>query len=311
MDRLAAMAVLAAAVEEGSLSAAGRRLGMPLATVSRKISELEAHVRTRLLTRTSRRLILTEAGERYVADCRRILAEVEEAERAASGEYSAPKGELTITAPIVFGRLYVLPVALDFLRAYPHIDLRMELTDRVANVVEEHLDAAVRIAALPDSSLVATRIGSIRRVTCASPRYLAAHGTPRRPSDLRAHDCITFGGLASSQRWTFTTGKSHAPFAVHSRLTVSTAEAAIDACLAGLGIACVLSYQVAPWIASGKLVTVLGRFAPADVPVSLVFSRQRLLAQKIRAFVDFATPRLRTAMENADRAVKREKRAGK
>jgi len=296
MDRFESMAVLMAAVDTGSLSGASRRLGMPLATVSRKVSELERRLKTRLLSRSSRKLALTDAGQLYVSACRRILDDVEEAERAASGEYSAPRGELTLTAPIVFGRLHVLPVVVDFLKAYPEIDIHMLLSDRVAALQEEHLDLAVRIGNLPDSSLVATRVGSIRRIVCASPAYFAARGTPRRPADLAAHDCITNEGLAAPGAWTFMTGKKETPVATHSRLVVTTAEAAIDAAIAGLGVARVLSYQVADAIRSGKLVAALMDFEPPPWPVHLLFSGQRLLPQKLRAFIDFATPRLRTAL---------------
>src|SRR5713226_6321923 len=167
------MSILVTAVEARSLSAAGRRLAIPLATVSRKVSELEAHLKTRLLTRSSRKLALTDAGRSYVAACTRILEDVGEAERAASGEYSAPKGDLIITAPIVFGRLHVMPVALEFLKAYPDIDMRIVQADGLVNLLEEHVDLAVRIGELPDSSLVATKIGSIRRMVCASPGYFA------------------------------------------------------------------------------------------------------------------------------------------
>src|SRR5215831_6761246 len=173
MDRLDAMSVLVAAVEAGSLSAAARRRGMPLATVSRKVSELEAHLKTRLVNRSSRQLTLTDAGRSYVAACKRILEDVSDAERAASGEYSAPKGDLIITAPIVFGRLHILPVAMEFLKAFPDVDIRLVLADHVVNLLEGHFDLAVRIGELPDSSLVATRIGSIRRVVCGSPAYFS------------------------------------------------------------------------------------------------------------------------------------------
>ena len=173
MDRLEAMSTLLAAVEAGSLSGASRRLGMPLATVSRKVSELEAHLRTRLVTRTSRRLILTDAGRSYVTACKRILDDIDEAERSAAGEYVMPRGDLVITAPIVFGRLHVLPVLFEFLRAYPDIDIRLVLVDRVVNLQEEHADLAVRIGELPDSSLVAARVGSITRVVCGAPAYFA------------------------------------------------------------------------------------------------------------------------------------------
>ena len=235
IDRLESMSILLTAVEAGSLSAAARRLDTPLATVSRKVSELEAHLKTRLLNRSSRQLTLTDAGRSYVAACRRILEDVGEAERAARGEYSAPKGELIITAPIVFGRLHVLPVVAEFLRAYPDIDIRMVLTDRIVNLLEDHVDLAVRISELPDSSLIATRVGAVRRVVCGSPAYFAAHGMPKSPGELRTHACVTFEGLMSPDTWIFTTGKSITSVAVHSRLVVNTAEAAIDAAIVGLG----------------------------------------------------------------------------
>ena len=226
MDRLESMSTLVAAVEAGSLSAASRKLGMPLATVSRKVSELEAHLRTRLVNRTSRRLTLTDAGRSYVAACKRILDDIGEAERAAAGEYVAPRGDLIITAPIVFGRLHVLPVAIEFLKAYPDIDVRLALADRVVNLLEDDVDLAVRIGELPDSSLVATRVGAIRRVVCGSPDYFAARGTPKRPEELSNHDCITFHGLSAPDAWQFTAGKSTVSVAIHSRLIVNTAEAA-------------------------------------------------------------------------------------
>jgi DNA-binding transcriptional LysR family regulator len=245
MDRLDAMSVLLAVVDAGTLSAGARRLGMPLTTVSRKVSELEAHLRTRLFNRSSRQIALTEAGRSYVAACRRIIEDVGEAERAAAGEYSTPKGDLVITAPIVFGRLHVLPVVLDFLRAYRDIDIRLVQTDRPLSLLEDHVDLAVRIGALPDSSLVATRVGSIRRMVCASPGYFAERGKPKRPDELAGHDCITFQGLSAPEAWTFTNGKSELTVATHSRLIVNTAEAAIDAAIAGAGITRVLSYQIA------------------------------------------------------------------
>ncbi len=235
LDRLHAMSLLLEAVEAGSLSAAGRRLGMPLATVSRKISELEAHLGTRLFHRSRRQLMLTEAGRSYSVACKRILEDVEEAERAASGEYRAPKGDLTITTPIVFGRLHVLPVVMDFLQAFPDIDIRIVQADRVVDLLEEPIDLAVRIGELPDSSLVAIRVGSIRRVLCGSPAYFAERGTPKSPGELGGHDCVTFEGVASPSSWSFAIGGVDASVAIHSRLIVNTAEAAIDAAMAGFG----------------------------------------------------------------------------
>lgn len=296
MDRLESMSILVMAVEVGSLSAASRRLGMPLATVSRKVSELEAHLGTRLLNRSSRRLTLTDAGRSFVVACKRILDDVKEAERAAAGEYNAPTGELTISAPIVFGRLHVLPVVSEFLKDYPEIDIRMVLSDQVVNLFEEHVDLAVRIGELPDSSLVATRLGTMRRVVCASPAYFSARGKPKSPAELSAHDCVTFEGLTAPTAWTFKIGKSTTSVAIHSRLLVNTAEAAIDAAIAGVGITRVLSYQVAGAIRAGKLMVALQEFEPAPWPISLVYGGGRLLPLKLRAFLDFTAPRLKTRL---------------
>ena len=303
MDRLEAMSILVAAVEAGSLSAAARRLGTPLATVSRKVSELERHLKTRLLNRSSRNLTLTDAGRAYVAACRHILENVGEAERAASGEYDAPKGDLVVTAPMVFGRLHVLPAITDFLAAYPAIDIRLLLADRVVNLLEEPVDLAIRIGELPDSSLIAVRVGSIHRVVCASPAYFATRGMPTRPADLAAHDCVTFDGRGSPEDWTFSIRRRDVSVPIHSRLTVNAAEAALAAAIAGIGITRVLSYQVADAIKAGALIPLLRDFEPAPWPVSIVFAGQRLMPLKVRAFLDFAVPRLRAALprSSADR----------
>jgi DNA-binding transcriptional LysR family regulator len=296
MDRLEAMATLVAAVDGGSLSAASRKLGMPLATVSRKVSDLEAYLQTRLVNRTTRRFTLTEAGRAYIAAARRILEDTGEAERAASGEYTAPTGTLVITAPIVFGRLHVLPVALAFLKACPSVDIRLAFVDRVANLQEEEIDLAVRIGELPDSSLVATRVGAIRRVVCGSPIYFKHHGTPRTPADLGSHDCIAFDGLTAPDNWKFVVGRSAVSVAIHSRLVVNTAEAAIDAALAAVGVTRVLSYQVASALKVGSLALVLEDFEPPPWPVNLVYTGRGLLPVKLRAFLDFAAPRLKARL---------------
>jgi DNA-binding transcriptional LysR family regulator len=296
MDRFEAMSTLLSAVEAGSLSAASRKLGMPLATVSRKVSELEAHLRTRLVNRTSRRLTLTDAGRSYIVACKRILDDIGEAERAAAGEYIAPRGDLTITAPIVFGRLHVLPVAIEFLGAYPDVDIRVALADRVVNLQEDDVDLAIRIGELPDSGLIATRVGSIRRVICGSPAYFARRGTPKSPGELGAHDCISFEGLTSPDGWKFTVGKSTVSVAVRSRLVVNTAEAAVDAATAAVGVTRVLSYQVASALRAGTLALVLQRFEPPPWPVSLVHAGGGLLPLKLRAFLDFAAPRLKARL---------------
>jgi DNA-binding transcriptional LysR family regulator len=294
MSRLESMSVLVAVVDAGSLSAAARRLGMPLATVSRKVAELESHLKTRLLHRTTRQLSLTEAGASYVAACRRILEEIGEAERAATGEYAVPKGELVVTAPVVFGRLHVVPVVAEFLAQYPEIDINLVLTDRVVHLMDEAADVAVRIGELPDSSFVATGVGAVRRVVCASPAYLAAHGVPARPRDLAGHECITFEVLASKRAWVFGAGKSELAVPVHSRLAVNTAEAAIAASTLGVGLVRVLSYQVADALRGDALRVVLEAFESAPLPINLVHKGQAPLPLKLRAFLDFVAPRLRS-----------------
>jgi DNA-binding transcriptional LysR family regulator len=297
MDRLDAMSLFAAAAEAGSFSAASRRLGVPLPTLSRKIAELEAHLNTRLLVRSTRRLALTEAGTAYLAACKQILEQVSEAESLASGEFHTPRGELAITAPIVFGRLHLLPVVNAFLAAYPQVDVRLTLSDRNLHLVDEHLDVALRIGVLEDSRLVAVRVGSVRRVVCASPAYLAKHGRPRTPADLARHDCVSFESLPASQAWNFARrGERITAVAIRPRLSVTTAEAAIDAAIAGVGLTHVLSYQAAGAVAAGQLALVLRQYEPEPVPVSLLYAGQKRLPLKTRSFVDFAVPRLRQAL---------------
>lgn len=292
MNRLEAMSILVAVVDAGSLSAAARRLDMPLATVSRKVGELESQLKTRLLHRTTRKLSLTDAGSSYVAACRRILEEIGEAERAATGEYAAPRGELVVTAPIVFGRLHVVPMIADFLAHYPDIDIDLVLTDRVVHLMDEHADVALRIGELPDSTQIAKQVGTVRRVICASPAYLQAHGVPARPKDLGAHRCITFEALESMRAWTFGSGKSMLSVPVHSRLAVNTADAAIAAAILDVGLIRVLSYQVADAIRANALRVVLEAFESTPLPVNLVHTGQTPLPLKLRAFLDFSTPRL-------------------
>lgn len=293
MDRLAAMSVIVAVGETGSLSAAARQLGMPLPTVSRKVSDLESHLATRLFNRSTRRLTLTDAGQAYLLASRRILEDVDIAERAAGGEFSEPRGELVISAPIVFGRLHVLPTITAFLASYPDVNVRLMLGDRWVNLLEEHVDVAVRIGELADSSLVATRCGTTRRVLCGSPDYFSQHAPPKRPADLVAHSTIAFGALTAADSWTFRVEQVAISVPIRPRLAVNTAEAAIDAAIAGLGVTQVLSYQIEDAVKAGKLRTALKRFESTPVPISLVYTSQRRLPLKVRAFLDFALPRLR------------------
>jgi DNA-binding transcriptional LysR family regulator len=306
MDRLEAMTIALAVVETGSLSAAARRLNTPLATVSRKVSELESHLRTKLFDRSSRKLVLTEAGSTYVAACKRILADLTEAEHAASGQYTAPTGELIITAPVGLGRLHLIPILKEFFAAYPDIDIRLVLSDRLVSIgpllsierlLEDHIDLALRVGELSSSSLMARRVGSVRHVVCASPWYLAAHGTPRTPDDLAGHDCISYDELlASNLLWTFVRGNAEITIPVRSRLIVSNPEAARDAAQAGVGITMVFSPLVAEALAAGALVTILDEFRPPALPVHLVYAAGQFLPLKVRAFLDFATPRLKARL---------------
>lgn len=297
MDRLEAMAMLLEAIDAGSLSAAGRRLGIPLATVSRKVSELEKHLNCRLLIRGGRKLILTEAGRSYVAACRQILDDIKDAETIASGEYRVPQGELVISVPIVFGRTHILPILADFLRAYPDVQVRMQQTDRAVNMREEHVDMAVRLGNLPDSSLIAIRVGYAGQVLCASPAYLDKRGAPLHVDDLNNHDCVAFGALTpGGDRWLFSKDGIEVVADIKPRLFVNTAEAAVAAATSGIGIARVLSYQVEALLESGVLTTVLADYEPARFPINLIYPSQRQVPLKLRAFLDFAAPRLRESL---------------
>jgi DNA-binding transcriptional LysR family regulator len=298
MDRLEAMAIFVAAVETGSLSAAGRRLGVPLPTVSRKISDLEAHLNARLLIRSTRKLSLTDAGDAYLAAARRILDQVDEAERSAAGEYAAPQGELIVAAPIVFGRLHVLPLVNAFLVRFPAIRVRLELSDRNSDIIDDHIDVAVRIGRLPDSAMVATRVGAVRSVVCASPAYLAAHGTPMTPADLSGLDAVAFNALGGPDVWPVGAGDLPSAPAdpIRTRLSVTTAEAAIDAAIAGVGVTRVLSYQAAAAVADGRLTIILRDFESRPLDVSLIHSGQGRIPLKTRAFLDMAAPQLRQSL---------------
>jgi DNA-binding transcriptional LysR family regulator len=293
MDRFDAMRVFVAVADAGSLSAAARALKVPLPTVSRKLAQLEEHLGVSLIVRTTRKFVLTEPGRTYLDSCRRLLGEIETAERMAAGEHAAPKGRLHVTAPIVFGRLHVLPIVLAFLKAYPEVDLSLSLVDRVVDMIDEGIDVALRIAHLADSSLIAARVGAVKLVTCAAPAYLKANGSPRAPGELIQHHCIASAIMSPADRWSYRIDGEDRTVPIRARLAVSTAEAGIDAAIAGIGITRVLSYQVAAAIKSGKLKLILRPFELPEIPVSLVHPEARLTPPKVRAFLDFAAPRLR------------------
>ncbi len=297
MDRLRAMRVFASVAAAGSLSAAARKLNRPLTTLSRQLVALEDELGVTLITRTTRRLALTEAGRLYLETCKHVLEEIAEVEGRLSGSGSRVKGDLSITAPVVFGRLYVLPVLTKFLAQHPEVDARLRLVDRLVDLTEEDIDIAIRVGSLPDSSLVAAKVGELRTLTCASPSYLRTRGRPNEPAELAGHDCVAFetiGGRGGS--WSFNS-KAHGRRSVriHARLTVSTAEAAIDGAVAGIGITRVLSYQAAAALARKKLVTVLDGFDDTRSPIHVVRREVRRPSPQTRLFAEFAARELRTA----------------
>jgi DNA-binding transcriptional LysR family regulator len=292
MDRFEAMRTLVAAVDSGSLSAASRKLNVPLPTVSRRVSDLEAQLGSQLVVRTSRKLLLTEAGAAYVASVRRVLEELAEAERATSGEYRAPRGELLVTAPIAFGALNVAPIVHDFLAAYPDVTVRLVMFDGVIDLVESHIDIAVRIGHLPNSNLVARRVGEIQWVVCACPDYLRRRGEPRAPADLSFHDCIAFEGLQRYREWPFASTNGVQQITITPRFSVNTADGVIGGAVAGLGVARLMSYQAAACVRDGMLVPILSDWAPPRIPVQLVHAAHQQQPIKLRAFLDYAAPRL-------------------
>jgi DNA-binding transcriptional LysR family regulator len=290
------MAILLGIVEKGSFSAASRALRMPLATVSRKVSELESHLGTKLLVRSTRRVALTEAGAAYAASARRVLEIIDETERIAAGEFHAPRGELVLTAPVLFGRLHILPVVADFLAIYPEINVRLVLTDRNIDLIDEHVDMAARIGSLPESSMIATRIGSMRRVVCASPQLLARHGVPKSPEDLADWPCVKFDFLSPSSTWPFRWMEGICETPVKPRLSVSTAEAAVWAATQNVGMTRVLHYQCADAVRAGSLKIMLADFEVDPLPVHLIHAARGALPSKMRAFLDFAAGRMRKAL---------------
>lgn len=297
MDRIDAMKVFVAALDEGSLAGAARRLRRSPTAVSRALAFLEAHVGVELLHRTTRSLKLSEAGERYAAACRRVLVELEEADTLAAGERSAPRGVLTLSAPPISGEEVLRPIVDDFLDLYPTISARLLLLDRPVNLIDEGVDVALRVAHLPDSSLIAVRLGGdVRRVVVASPRYLADHPRIGEPADLAKHQIVAFINFGLDS-WSFTPAKgSSVPRTVHfaPRFVVNTVRAAVASALVGRGLTRLYSYHVAGHVKDGRLKIVLADAEHPPLPVHLLTPPGRMSVPKVRAFVDFATPRLRS-----------------
>jgi DNA-binding transcriptional LysR family regulator len=294
MDQLEAMRVFQAVADQGGFAAAARQLRISPSSATRALAALEEHVGAPLLRRSTRAVSLTEAGRGYLAVCRRLLAELDEADRAAGGEAVRPRGLLTITAPVYFGRLHVAPIVLEFLDAFADVRASLQLLDRTMNLIEEGIDVAIRIGRLPDSSLIVTNVGEVRRVVCGSPGYLAAQGEPESTSDLGRHQLIEMTGMAAfGQVWSFWVDGRETTVPVAPRLSVNQTDVAIAAALAGRGLTLLLSYQVAEYLRDGRLRAVLTHAEPPPIPINLVQPAARPPSAKVRAFVDFATVRLR------------------
>ncbi|NLS05939.1 LysR family transcriptional regulator [Rhizobium sp. P32RR-XVIII] len=291
MDRLDAMRVLLAVVDAGSISAGSRRLNAPLPSVSRKVADLERFLGANLIVRTSRNLQLTDAGREYVEAARKIMADLEEAERRASGEYQTPRGTLTITMPVEFGNRYVLPIVLSYMERHAEVSLNLLSLDRSVHLVNEQVDIAIRLGDLEDSSLYAVKAGEFHLLTCASPGYLAKRGIPAHPGDLSGHDGIIFNNRTFF--WTFQVDGAPVEALPRTRLEVNTAANCVAAALGGAGIARLFDYQIPEHLRSGDLVPILTEYDGPPRPIHIVYSRQGPLTLKVRSFIDWALPRLR------------------
>lgn len=292
MDRIQMLEVFAAVAEAGSFAGGGRTTGLSAPSVTRGINELEERLGARLFSRTTRVVRLTDVGQSYLEEVRSILADLQAADDLASGTAARPTGLLRITAPVEFGRIHVAPVLADFLNAYPDVSADLLTVDRVVNLVEEGIDIAVRIGDLPPSGLMAVRIGHVRRVVCAAPAYLQAHGVPNAPQDLQDHKIISIGGVLPNTEWKF--GKDHdQTVRLKPRLSVSNVGAGLALARGGWGLTRVLSYQIGPDLLTGDLQTVLEDHEPERLPVHLVHQEGRRVTAKLRCFLDFARDRLR------------------
>lgn len=293
MDRFQEMQVFAAVAQAQGFSAAARRLGMSAASVTRAVAALEKRIGTLLLTRTTRSVHLSEAGQRYLEDCRRILAEVQEAEDSAAGSHTQPRGQLTVTAPVLFGEMFVTPLMVGYLDQFPEVTINGVLVDRVVSMVEEGIDVAVRIGELPDSNQHAIRVGEVRRVICASPAYLNTHGRPRHPEELSGAPVVATSSIGQLRSWPFLDKGQPLSVRPEPRLVVTANQAAITASSLGLGFTRVLSYQVSSKVAAGELEIVLADFELPPLPIHVVYQGGRKAPARIRSFVDFMVKALR------------------
>jgi len=293
MDRLHLMTVYVAVAEEEGFAAAARRLAMSPPAVTRAISALEDRLGVKLLQRTTRHVLVTEAGERYLNDARRVIAAADEADEAAVGINAQPRGHMTVTATVLFGRMYVMPGIVDYLRQHPETSVSALFLDRVVNMLEEGVDVGIRIGELSDSSYRALRVGHVRRVICAAPSYLKRHGIPQTPHELKQHQVIVASSLSQNIEWRFVEQGEPLSVRIKPRLTVSSNDGAIEAASLGLGVTRLMSYQVAPLLAAGKLKVVLSEFESPRVPIHIIHREGRHASAKMRAFIDLMAERLR------------------
>ncbi len=293
MDRLQAMKTFVTVVETGGFTAAARKLDISLSVVSRIVNELETHLGVRLLTRTTRLVRMTDTGAAYFENCRRLLGEIDEAELAASGAHAAPRGQLAITASVLFGAAYVMPIVTEYLNRYPEVDATCLFLDRIVNLVDEGIDVGIRIGQLPDSSLQAVRVGQVRRVVCAAPSYLARHGMPQTPDDLASHATILPNGANNAAEWRFNRDGTPVVTRLQPRLTTTTNDSAIAAAVSGFGVVRLLSYQVARQLRDDSLRIVLADVEPPPLPINVIHREGRHATRKVRAFLDLAIETLR------------------
>ncbi len=293
MDRLHLINVFVAVVDAQGFAGAARKLNISPPAVTRAVSELESHLGVRLLTRTTRVVRVTEAGARYVEDCRRILADLAEADESVSGLHGAPRGRLTLTAPVLFGALHITPIVTEYLQRYPEVNVSCWFLDRIVNMMDEGVDIALRIGTLPDSSMQAIRVGQVRRVICASPDYLARHGSPQTPDDLAAHTLISANSVTPTPEWRLQENGAPRTVTIHPRMSTTTNDSALAAAVSGFGLTRLMSYQVADLLREGRLETVLGAYESEPLPVHLLHREGRHASKKARAFLDLAIERLR------------------
>lgn len=299
MDRFHALRVFGQVAQSGGFAAAARTLSMSPPAVTRAIALLEDRLGTRLFVRTTRSVRLTQSGQRFLEDSARILLDLEEAEAAAIGAHSAPRGNLRVTAPAMFGRMHIAPILGDFLGRYPQVSCETLFIDRVVNIVEEGFDAAIRIGDLPDSSLTAIRVGTVRHVVFASPRYLEEHGTPKHPADLSGYRLIHAAATGAAPAWSFQDEDKPLSIPVDARLHMNTNDAVIELALRNWGIARLLSYQIAPHLAAQNLSAILTSFECPPVPVHVIHPEGRMVSARVRAFIDIMVDRLRADLAPA------------